>query len=156
VRRSLATAAAIAAASAAGCGGARHASDAPVRALTHRYVNAMVAHDWVGACALLTPEAAERHHRGAPSSDCPHALAFDAGAGLAGAPGVHPERAGEELAALRVNRVTMLGDKAQVHLGSFPGEEEFILLAVRRAGTWLLAQDLQPGIPVDSWSGTSY
>jgi len=139
----------------AGCGGGGHTNDAPVRALMQRYLRAMVAHDWALACAQLTPEAAQRHVLGSRSSDCPHALAFQAGAGLAGAPHVHPERAGEELATVRIQKVTMLGDKAQLYLEEHT-REEFILLAVRRSGTWLLTQDLGIGIPVDSWSGTLY
>jgi hypothetical protein len=142
---------------AAGCGGGGvvRSNDAPVRALMQRYVRAMVSHDWVLACAQLTPEAAQRHVLGTHSSDCPHALAFQAGADLAGAPHVHPERAGEELAKLRIQKVAMLGDKAQVYLEEHT-REEFILLAVRRGGTWLLTQDLGIGIPIDSWSGTLY
>jgi hypothetical protein len=100
VHRALAIVAVAAAAVGAGCGGASRPDDAPVRALMQLYVSAMVAHDWELACAQLTPEAAQRHVAGTRTLDCPQALAFEAGAPLAGVPHVHPERAGEELTAV--------------------------------------------------------
>ena len=133
-----------------GCGGG--ADDAPVRALMQRYLAAMITRDWSAACAQLTPEAAELRHRSAPSRDCASALAFEAGANLSNPPPfVHPERAGEEFRDVRIHKVDMRDHSAQVHVES-PRGEEFILLAVRRDGRWLLAQDLEVGIPIDQFS----
>jgi len=136
-----------------GCGGG--ADDAPVRALMQRYLAAMITQDWSVACAQLTPEAAELRHRRAPSTDCASALAFEAGANLHSPPPfVHPERAGEEFEDVRVQAIDMRDDSAQVRVRS-PNGEEFILLAVRREGRWLLAQDLEVGIPIDQFSTPS-
>jgi hypothetical protein len=122
-----------------------------------RYVQAMMRHDWIGACGQLTPQAAEQRQRSAPeAADCPAAEAFEAGGGLAGNPHAHPERAGEELARLRVERVVMRSDSAQLFITIPPNRNEFPLLAVQRGGRWLLDQDLEVGIPVDSYSGTLY
>jgi len=137
-----------------GCGGG--ADDAPVRALMQRYLHAMISQDWSGACALLTPEAAELRHRSAPSADCAGALAFEPGGGLSNPPPyVHPERAGEEFRDVRVQKIDLRDDEsAQVHVAS-PDGAAFILLAVRREGRWLLAQDLEVGIPIDRFSTPS-
>lgn len=139
-----------------GCGGGGQ-DDAPVRALMDRYVQALTRHDWAYACAQLTPEAAEQRRLSTPYADgCPSAEAFDAGEGFTGDPHIHPERAGEELLALKINRIVMHGDRAQIWIVIPPDRNEVPFLAVRRAGQWLLAQDLEVGIPVDSRSGTLY
>jgi hypothetical protein len=131
----------------AGCGEGR-VNDAPVRQMVHRYLGAMVAHDWATACAQLTREAAARHRASGDAANCPAALALAAGAGLSGVPGVHPERAGEDLIGVRVEIVMIDADRAEVQL-RFPRDGDGMFLAVRRGGTWLLAQDLGIGIPVD-------
>ena len=147
---------ALAGALVAGCGGGAVHDDGPVRALMHRYVQALVHHDWVRACAQLTPQAAEQRRLTAPeAANCPSAQAFDAGQGFS-YPGIHPERAGQELLPLRIERIVMLGHRAQIFIVIPPDRNEVPLLAVRRAGRWLLAQDLEVGIPVDSYSGTLY
>ena len=141
----------------AGCGGGARQDDAPVRALMDRYLQALTHHNWVQACAQLTPQAAEQRRLSAPeAADCPSAEAVDAGAGLAGIPHVHPERAGEELATARIDSVMMRGDSAQIFMTVPPDRDSVPYLAVRRAGRWLLAQDLEVGVPVDSYSGTLY
>jgi hypothetical protein len=146
-------AAAVLALTIGGCGAG--ADDAPVRALMQRYLHAMIAQDWTTACAQLTPEAAELRHRSAPRTDCASALAFEAGGGLSNPPPyAHPERAGEEFKDVRIQTIEMRDDSAQVYVES-PRGEEFILLAVRRAGRWLLAQDLEVGIPIDQFSTPS-
>lgn len=149
VPRAALTAALTLAVAAAGCGDAAP-DDGPVRALMHRYLNAMITQDWALACAQLTPEAAEERHRSAPSNDCQGALAFESGTDIsAPPPNAHPERSGEEFQAVRINRIEMRDRSAQVYVEERPGDE-FILVAVRRGGRWLLAQDLEPGIPVDA------
>jgi hypothetical protein len=137
----------------AGCGASPHAGDAPVRALMDRYLAAMSHRDWVQACAQLTPEVAQQRAQSTPAGDCPSSQAWDAGAGLAGDPHVHPERAGEEFTQMRVTRIDMLGDRALVHVHQPGSLEDVTLLAVRRQGTWLLAQDLEVGAPYDPGSG---
>jgi hypothetical protein len=141
----------------AGCGGGAGQDDAPVRALMDRYLQALTHHDWVRACAQLTPQAAKHRRLSAPAAaDCPSAQAFEAGAGLVGVPHVHPERAGEELATARIDSVVMRGDSAQIFITVPPDRSAVPYLAVRRAGRWLLAQDLEIGVPVDAYSGTLY
>jgi len=133
----------------AGCGGGRPSGE-PVNALMRRYLVAMMTRDWATACAQLTPEAAEARHRSAPSADCPGALAFESGANLVNPPPylhLHPELAGREFEEVRIQHIEMRDHSAQIDIETHPGEE-IILLAVRRGGRWLLAQDLAPGIPV--------
>jgi hypothetical protein len=55
-----------------------------------------------------------------------------------------------------VERVVMRSDSAQLFITIPPNRNEFPLLAVQRGGRWLLDQDLEVGIPVDSYSGTLY
>jgi len=136
-----------------GCGAGD--DDAPVRALMQRYLHATITQDWSGACAQLTPEAAELRHRSAPSTDCASALAFEAGGGLSNPPPyVHPERSGEEFKDVRIQKIDLRDGSAQVHVAS-PDGGAFTLLAVRREGQWLLAQDLEVVIPIDQFSTPS-
>jgi hypothetical protein len=133
---------------AAGCGGSGGA-DAPVRAMMDRYLTGMVRHDYAKVCDQLAPEIAARHRFPGAPADCAQAMDAETH-GLDGYPGVHPDRANEDMALVRVERVTMLGDRAQVYVHD-PFGGDTIVLAIRRAGRWLLLQE--PGgisIPADA------
>jgi len=138
---------------AVGCGGSG-GGDGPVRALMQRYLHAMVVHDYSTVCAQLAPETAARHRFPGAPPGCPAAMSAETH-GLDGEPGVHPERANEDLQLVRVDHVVMLGDRAQIYV-HLPFAGDTIVLAVRRAGRWLLLQEIEGiSIPVDATgSGT--